>query len=333
VRFTLTALAAQGRDVKLAESRIEGYRNFCTKIWNAARFCEMNDCRYGADYDPAANTQRVNRWIVSQLAQVEPQVRRGIEDYRFNEAAQACYQFIWNTYCDWYLEFAKPLFQGSDEAAKAETRATALWVLHQALFLLHPIMPFLTEELWQQSGGGEERLMLLSDWPSFDAGLIDAEADASLGWAVRLISQIRALRSEMNVPPSATAPLVMVDAAPLTLERLERHGEAIRRLARVSDITEKNEAPKGSAQIVVGEATACLPLGDLIDLKAEAARLEKEIAKLDGEISRIQKKLANEKFVARAPDDIVASEREKMAEFQGSRDRLKTAHARVAEAG
>ncbi|HMA13272.1 MAG TPA: valine--tRNA ligase, partial [Kiloniellaceae bacterium] len=150
VRFTLTALAAQGRDIKLAESRIEGYRNFCTKIWNAARFCEMNECRYGPDYDPAANTQRVNRWIVSQLAQAEPRVRKAIEDYRFNEAAQALYQFVWNTYCDWYLEFAKPLFQGSDEAAKAETRATALWVLHRALFLLHPIMPFLTEELWQQ---------------------------------------------------------------------------------------------------------------------------------------------------------------------------------------
>jgi valyl-tRNA synthetase len=183
LRFTMAALAIPGGDVKPSNERIAGYRNFCTKIWNAARFCEMNDCRYEAGFDPAANRQRVNRWIVSQLAQVEPRVAKAIEDYRLNDAAQSLYQFIWHTYCDWYLEFAKPLLQGDDEAAKAETRATALWVLHQALFLLHPIMPFLTEELWQQSGAGEEKLMMLSDWPSFEAGLVDAEADASLaGW-------------------------------------------------------------------------------------------------------------------------------------------------------
>ncbi|MEP4561881.1 MAG: class I tRNA ligase family protein, partial [Nitratireductor sp.] len=242
--------------------------------------------------------------------------------------------FVWNLFCDWYLELLKPVFAGGDEAAAAESRACAAYALEQIYKLLHPMMPFMTEELWARTapdGAPREEMLAVTAWP--DLAFEDETAAAEINWLVELVSGLRSVRSEMNVPPSATAPLVMVDAAPLTLERLERHGEAIRRLARVSDIAEKNEAPKGSAQIVVGEATACLPLGDLIDLKAEAARLEKEIAKLDGEISRIQKKLANEKFVARAPEEIVASEREKMAEFQASRDRLKTAHARVAEAG
>ncbi len=332
VRFTLTALAAQGRDVKLAESRIEGYRNFCTKIWNAARFCEMNDCRYGADYDPAANTQRVNRWIVSQLAQVEPQVRRGIEDYRFNEAAQACYQFIWNTYCDWYLEFAKPLFQGSDEAAKAETRATALWVLHQALFLLHPIMPFLTEELWQQSGGGEERLMLLSDWPSFDAGLIDAEADASLGWAVRLISQIRALRSEMNVPPGAKIALIVNEASEASRARIAAHEALVKTLARAETIAFDQPVPKGAVQDVLDECSLVLPLAEVIDLAQEQARLKKEMDKLKGEITKLDKKLSNEQFLAKAPEEVVAEQRERLADSRQTMSKLQTALERLASA-
>ncbi|MEO9612020.1 MAG: valine--tRNA ligase [Nitratireductor sp.] len=334
LRFTLTIMAAQGRDVKLDPARVAGYRNFGTKLWNATRFAQMNGVAADPNFDPQAVRLTINRWILTELTRTEQAITTAIGAYRFNEAAGAAYGFVWNLFCDWYLELLKPVFAGGDEAAAAESRACAAYALEQIYKLLHPMMPFMTEELWARTapdGAPREEMLAVTAWP--DLAFEDETAAAEINWLVELVSGLRSVRSEMNVPPSATAPLVMVDAAPLTLERLERHGEAIRRLARVSDIAEKNEAPKGSAQIVVGEATACLPLGDLIDLKAEAARLEKEIAKLDGEISRIQKKLANEKFVARAPEEIVASEREKMAEFQASRDRLKTAHARVAEAG
>ncbi len=332
VRFTLTALAAQGRDVKLSESRIEGYRNFCTKIWNAARFCEMNDCRYPADFDPAANTQRVNRWIVSQLAQVEPRVRRAIEDYRFNEAAQALYQFIWNTYCDWYLEFAKPLLQGDNEAAKAETRATALWVLHQALFLLHPIMPFLTEELWQQTGEGDASLMTLSAWPAFGEDLADGEADATLGWVVRMIGQIRAVRSEMNVPPGARIALIVNEASADSKARIADHEALIKTLARVETIAFDQAVPRGSVQDVLDECTLVLPLAEVIDLAQEQARLKKEMDKLKGEITKLDKKLSNQQFLAKAPEDVVEEQRERLADSQQAMSKLQSALERLASA-
>ncbi|MVA97462.1 valine--tRNA ligase [Nitratireductor sp. CAU 1489] len=334
LRFTLTIMAAQGRDVKLDPARVAGYRNFGTKLWNATRFAQMNGVAADPDFDPQAVALTINRWILTELTRTERAITTAIGSYRFNEAASAAYGFVWNLFCDWYLELLKPVFAGSDEAAVAESRACAAYALEQIYKLLHPMMPFMTEELWARTapdGTPREDMLAVTGWP--ELGFEDEAAAAEINWLVDLVSGIRSVRAEMNVPPSATAPLVLVGAEPLTKERLKRHGEAIGRLARVSEITEKNEAPKGSAQIVVGEATACLPLGDLIDLKAEADRLEKEIAKLDGEISRIQKKLANEKFVARAPEGIVASEREKMAEFQASRDRLKTAHARVADAG
>jgi len=330
VRFTLTALAAQGRDIKLAESRIEGYRNFCTKIWNAARFCEMNQCRYEPGFDPAANEQRVNRWIVSQLAQVEPRVRRAIEDYRFNEAAQALYQFVWNTYCDWYLEFAKPLLQGEADEAQAETRATALWVLHRALFLLHPIMPFLTEELWQQTGEGEAQLMTLAPWPAFADSLVDAEADATLGWVVRMIGQIRAVRSEMNVPPAARIVLIVNDASAATKARLADHEALVKTLARVDTIAFDRPVPKGSVQDVLDECSLVLPLAEVIDLAQERQRLQKEMDKLKGEIVKLDKKLTNEQFLAKAPEDVVEEQRERLADSRQAVTKLQTALERLA---
>ena len=329
VRFTLTALAAQGRDIKLAESRIEGYRNFCTKIWNAARFCEMNDCAYGPDFDPAQNGQRVNRWIVSQLTQVEPKVRGAIDSYRFNEAAQALYQFIWHTYCDWYLEFAKPLFQGGDEAAKAETRATALWVLHKALFLLHPIMPFLTEELWQQTGGGDDQLMTTAAWPVFAETLGDAEADATLNWVVRMIGQIRAVRSEMNVPAGARIALIVNEASEASKARIDDHAALIKSLARVQDIAFDQPVPEGSVQDVLEESSLVLPLADVIDIAQEQARLKKEMDKVKGEIGKLDKKLANGQFLAKAPEEVVAEQRERLADSQQTMDKLQTALERL----
>ena len=328
LRFTLASLAVQGRDIKLAESRIAGYRNFATKIWNAARFCEMNDAAYGPEFDPAANANRVNRWIVSQLAQLEPRVRAAIEGYRFNEAAHELYQFVWHSYCDWYLEFAKPLLQSDDPGVLAETRATALWTLHRALAMLHPFMPFLTEELWEQSGA-DGGMLIAAGWPAIDRGLVDGEADGELGWLVEIVARIRAVRGEMNVPPGAKIPLILKGASAETQGRVAEHRALIDRLARLSDIGFGDAVPAGSIQDVVGEATIVLPLADVIDLEQERARLQKEIDRADGEIAKIDKKLSNRGFIAKAPATVVEENRERREEAEQARAKLAEALKRL----
>ena len=334
LRFTLAIMAAQGRDVKLDPARIAGYRNFGTKLWNATRFAEMNGVARNDDFWLQDAKLTVNRWILTELSRATREITEGITSYRFNEAAGAAYRFVWNLFCDWYLELLKPVFMGDDEAAKVESRAVAAFVLDEIYKLLHPFMPFMTEELWAHTAGeGQERTTLLchAEWPapSFE----DADAAAEINWLVDLVSGIRSVRSEMNVPPAAMAPLVMVGANEMTKARLERHDSAIKRLARVDDVTFAEAAPKGSAQIVLGEATACLPLGSLINLEAEAARLQKELGKVTEEVARIHKKLSNEKFVANAAPEIVAGEREKLVEFQEAQEKLNNALARVREAG
>ena len=333
LRFTLASLAVQGRDIKLAESRIAGYRNFATKIWNAARFCEMNEAAYGPDFDPADSESRVNRWIVSQLAQLEPQVKAAIEGYRFNEASHDLYQFVWHSYCDWYLEFAKPLLQSDDPAVRAETRATALWTLHKALTMLHPFMPFLTEELWEQTGPGSSHkdgsLLIAADWPAIDRALVDGAADGELGWLVEIVSRIRAVRGEMNVPPGAKIPLILKGASAETRDRVATHRALIDRLARLSDIRFGDAVPSGSIQDVVGEATVVLPLADVIDLDREKARLRKEIGRADGEIAKIDKKLSNRGFLAKAPPEVVEENRERREEADRARAKLSEALKRL----
>jgi valyl-tRNA synthetase len=329
LRFTLAIMAAQGRDVRLDPARVAGYRNFGTKLWNATRFAEMNGAALDPDFAPEDAKLTVNRWILTELSRATEAVTDGITSYRFNEASAAAYRFVWNQVCDWYLELLKPVFMGEDEAAKAESQKVAAYVLSQTYKLLHPFMPYMTEELWAHTAT-RDTLLCHADWPQAD--FEDADAAAEINWLIDIVSGIRSVRSEMNVPPAAIAPLVVVGGNSATRERLGRHEPAIRRLARVGDIGFATEAPKGAAQIVVGEATACLPLGDLIDLQAEAARLSKEIVKLDGEAQRIEKKLSNEKFVANAPDDIVAAEREKLAEFRDAKAKLETALARVRDA-
>ncbi|APH71903.1 valine--tRNA ligase [Aquibium oceanicum] len=334
LRFTLAIMAAQGRDVKLDPARVAGYRNFGTKLWNATRFAGMNGARLDPSFRPEDAKLTVNRWILTELTRAAGAVTRGITGYRFNEAAGAAYSFVWNLFCDWYLELLKPVFAGDDEAAKAEARACVAYVLDEIYKLLHPMMPFMTEELWALTapeGTPRADVLALTSWPQPD--FEDGDAAAEINWLVELVSGIRSVRSEMNVPPAAQAQLVMVGADATTRERLARHAPAIERLSRVSGISEADEAPRGAAQIVVGEATACLPLGGLIDLTAEEARIRKEIGKTEGEISRIEKKLSNEKFVANAPEEIVAAEREKLEEFKALLARLKVALERVTSAG
>ncbi|WP_048647830.1 valine--tRNA ligase [Nitratireductor soli] len=333
LRFTLTIMAAQGRDVKLDPARVAGYRNFGTKLWNATRFAEMNGVARDAEFKPENAKLAVNRWILTELTRAAKAITDGIASYRFNEAAGGAYRFVWSLFCDWYLELLKPVFAGTDEAAKAEARACAAYVLDEIYKLLHPMMPYMTEELWTHTAGdaGRDDLLALTAWPELD--FEDAEAATDINWLVDLVSGIRSVRAEMNVPPAAIAPLIAVGADETTRARIARHDPAIRRLARVGELGFAGEAPKGSAQIVLGEATFCLPLGDLIDLSAETARLQKEIAKMTGEMQRLEKKLGNDKFVANAPEDIVAAEREKLAEFADAKGKLEVALARVKEAG
>jgi valyl-tRNA synthetase len=327
-------MAAQGRDVKLDPARVAGYRNFGTKLWNATRFAEMNGVKRDPGFRPEDAKLTVNRWALTELSRATAEITAGIAGFRFNEASAAAYRFVWNLVCDWYVELLKPIFAGEDEAAKAESRAAMAHVLDEIYKLLHPMMPFMTEELWAQTAGeGAPRDTLLchAAWPAPD--FEDSEAAAEINWLIDLVSGIRSVRSEMNVPPAATAPLVLVGANAATRERAARHDPAIRRLARVSEVGFADAAPKGSAQIVIGEATACLPLGDLIDLKAESARLTKELAKNADEIARIEKKLGNPQFVAKAATEVVEAEREKLAELGEARDRLDAALARLADAG
>jgi valyl-tRNA synthetase len=329
LRFTLSALAAPGRDVKLAESRVEGYRNFATKLWNATRFCQMNGAQLDLSFEPQSARQKVNRWILGRLAAAKQEFETALAGYRFNDAANSLYQFTWGQFCDWYLEFAKPIFGGSDAAATAETRATAAWVLGQICHLLHPLMPFITEEIWGQLGGKGE--LIRANWPDYSADMGGPEAMAELDWVVRLISEIRGVRAEMNLAPAAQPPMLVQGASIATMKRLETYGELVRRLARVSQIDPLTGAPpKGAVQIPIEEAVFVLPLAGLIDVAKEKARLSKELTKTEGEIAKTEKKLGNTDFVAKAPPEVIEEQRERLAESQQSQRQLKSALERLA---
>ena len=328
LRFTLAAMAAQGRDIKLSAQRVEGYRNFATKLWNAARFAEINGCARDPGFDPHNSKQVLNRWIAHETVNATRQVTAAIEAYKFNAAAGAIYRFVWNIYCDWYLELIKPVLTGPDGAANDETRAATTWALDQILKLLHPFMPFVTEELWRVTGADRAAVLALSSWPQHD-GLDDAAAEAEIGWVIDLVTAIRAVRVEMNIPPGASLPLVLAGVSPETAERARRWSEFVQRLARVGEISFAPTPPPGAVQLVVrGEVTA-LPLKGVIDLTAERARLAKEMAKCDADIARVEAKLGNPNFVARAPEEVVEEEKEKREEAQMRKAKIAEALQRL----
>jgi valyl-tRNA synthetase len=329
LRFTLSALAAPGRDIKLAESRVEGYRNFVTKLWNAARYAEMNGCSFDAGFDPRACRHTVNRWIASATRDCAQAVTAALEAYRFDEAANRLYQFVWGTFCDWYLEFTKPILQGEDAAAQTETRAAIGWGLAQIVHLLHPIMPYVSEEVWAQFGGEGAGLLLTAPWPDLAPDLHDPASAAEMEWVVAAISAIRAVRSEINVPAAARVPLLVKDADAAAMTRLDRHREHILRLARVEGIALTDAAPAGSVSVVVEGTTLILPLGDVIDLNQEKARLGKEIGRLDADLAKFAAKLGNPGFLAKAKPEIVEEQREREADTRRDRDRLKAAYERL----
>jgi valyl-tRNA synthetase len=332
LRFTLAAMAAQGRDIKLSESRIEGYRNFATKLWNASRFAELNGCVRVAGFDPAAAREPLNRWILGEAAKAAAETAFAIEAYRFNDAANAAYRFVWSVFCDWHLELAKPVLQGpADPTARAETQATIAYVLDTIYALMHPFMPFLTEELWAikgEAGPRREGPLALGPWPT-QGFEVDEAVEAEIGWVVDLIAEIRSVKSEMGVPPSTLTPLVLVAPSERAETSARARSESIRRLARVSSVDRAEAAPPGSLELVVrGEAVA-LPLAGVVDLAAERARLDKEIVRVRQELAKVEAKLGNPDFVARAPEDIFAEHEERLETFQARLVKLNAARERL----
>ncbi len=333
LRFSLAILSG-ARDIKLSKTRIEGYRNFGTKLWNAARFCQMNECVADPAFDPGAVSETLNRWIRSQTTAAAHAVTTALDGADFAEAASVLYRYIWNVVCDWYLELAKPILNGGEGRAKAETRATIAWALDQALRLLHPISPFITEELWEQTaefGPARTTLLIEAPWPAPPAAWIDAEAEAEIDWLIALITEVRSVRAEMNVPPSAKPPLTLIAPDAETRSRLARNRERLCSLARLDAVREADAAPAGA--VLLGGVGAALSVAGFIDLAAERARLEKAAGNAEQDIARTAKKLANPDFIARAKGEVVEAERAKLAEAEATLARLKAGLARLETVG
>jgi valyl-tRNA synthetase len=327
LRFTLARAAAQGHDIRLGPQDVENNRNFATKLWNAARFAEINGCATVEGFDPRQAKEILNRWIAHEAAKTAAEVSEAIAAYRFNDAAAAVYRFVWNIYCDWYIELAKPLLTGPDCAAKDETRAMVAWARDEILKLLHPFMPFVTEELWAVTASPKrDSLLAVSEWPSLE-GIGDAKAEAEIGWVIDLITAIRSVRAEMNV--NVPLPLVMVRVGDHVWERTQHWSEFIMRMARISEVTRKSAYPQGAVQLVVRGEVAALPLAGIIDLAAERARLAKELAKADADIARVDAKLGNANFVARAPEEVVEEEKEKREEARARKAKIAEALERL----
>jgi len=329
LRFTLARNVNPGHDIRLGPQDVENNRNFATKLWNAARFVEFNEAKTVAGFDPKSARQPLNRWIAHETAKAAAEITQAIETYAFGDAAAAAYRFVWNVYCDWYVELSKPLLTGSDAAARDETRAMAAWARDEILKLLHPFMPFITEELWGVTAR-RDALLALSVWPQLE-GLADDKAEAEIGWVIDLITAVRSMRAEMNM--TAAIPLVLAGASTETQARAARWAEFIKRLARVSDISAAAAPPPGSVQLLIRGEVVALPLKGVIDLAAERARLGKEMQKAEADIARVDAKLGNANFVARAPEDVVVEEKEKRAEAVARKEKLAEAIARLKDTG
>ena len=332
LRFTLAIAAGPGRDIRMSDKRVEGYRNFGTKLWNAARFAQMNECSLWEAFEPSAVKHTLNRWIVSELTKTAHGVESALSAHRFDEAAQTSYAFVWGVFCDLYLELVKPLLNGEDEDAKSETRRTVAWVLDQILKILHPFMPFVTEELWDKTaefGPKRAGLLINEAWPKLDVSLIDEAAAAEVGWVVDLVTGLRSLRSETNVPAGAKVPALLIGASKETALRLERYQAEIDRLARLDYSVVADAAPAGSVTFVLGEAIVAIPLAGVMDIGAEKARLSKEIARCTKEIETVSRKLDNPGFVAKAPAEVIDEQRERRAAYEAEKQKYEAALTRL----
>ncbi len=331
LRFTNAAMASMGGVLKLDTSRIAGYRNFTTKLWNACRFAEMNGVweNHSTQATPPQAQATVNRWIMGETAKVRETVDAALADYRFNDAANALYAFVWGKVCDWYVEFAKPLFDG-DQAQ--ETRATMAWVLDQCMILLHPIMPFITEELWHLTGA-RDKICAHADWPEYGAELVDAGAMREMNWVIGLIETIRSARQQLRVPVGLKLNMVQLELSAEGQAALARNMALVSKLARIASLEQVDALPKGSITVAVEGGTFGLPLEGVIDIAAEKDRLQKTQAKAEKERAGIEGRLNNAKFVASAPEDVVSEAREKSALLADEIDRLGRALAQLQKIG
>src|SRR5690625_796553 len=333
LRYTLAAQEVQGRrDLRLSVDAVQGGRNFGTKLWNAARFAQMNGCyEEGAGQTvPPEARQTVNRWIIGETARTVAAVDKALGAYRFNDAASALYDHIWKVFCDWYVEFAKPLLQGEDKGAKAETQKVMAWALDHCLILLHPIMPFLTEALWDDLSA-RDRMLIHAQWPEIGADAADRAADAEMGWVIHLIEGIRSVRAELNVPPKARIAMVLTGYSAEAEARLSRNLPLIQRLGGLSEAVTSDEAPSGSVTLALEDSTANLQLADVINIEAERARLSKSLARIRKESSGLAQKLANEKFLAKAPEQVIEEQRERLAISESEAAKIEAAIKRLAE--
>ena len=330
LRFTLALAAGQSRDMRIGPARVEGGRNFATKLWNTARFCEMNGCNTVPGFDPAAVSHTVNKWIVAETFSAVSAVTSAIEALRFNDAAGAAYHFVYDVFCDWYVEITKPIFQSGGDDVKAETRATTAWARDQILKLLHPFMPFITEELWARTAETpRDTLLIEAEWPQI---AVPAGADAAtseMNWVMEFIKGVRSVRSEMNVPAGARIEALLTGAGAAAKDYLSRNQDVVLTMARLTRAEIADTIPKGSAQFVLDDAVVALPLGDVIDFAKERQRLEKDLKKAQDEIARFDAKLGNEQFVAKAPEEVLAEQREKRAEAAALAARLEEAIKRL----
>jgi valyl-tRNA synthetase len=327
LRFTMAAMESQGRDIKLDEKRVEGYRNFATKLWNAARFCQANGIGASETIEPPRADLPVNRWIIGETVKTVQALDLSLAELRYDESANVVYHFVWASFCDWYLELIKPVSIAEERGLiDEETRTVAGWVLDQILVMLHPFMPFITEELWGAMGKRPYPL-ILAKWPMPDARALDPQAGPEIDWLIRLVSAIRAARTELNVPPGARLPLHVRDAGGSTSERLARHAAALARLARVE--IAPGEASGGAAQVVIDEATFVLPIAGVIDLAAERARLAKALEAAEKERDSLAGRLANPNFVERAKPEAVEKARADHGEKASDAEKYRAALARL----
>jgi valyl-tRNA synthetase len=333
LRFTNAAMASLGGALKLDTKRIEGYRNFVTKLWNAGTYGDFKGTFDVPHADSAPETNLpLNKWIKGEIAKTRETVDAALETYRFNDAASTLYSFVWNTFCSQYLEFTKPVLDGDDAAAAAETKATYAWAFDQCLILLHPIMPFVTEELW----GAKERpkMLVRTDWPTYTAAdLVDAQADADLSWTVAMIEAIRSARAQMNVPGGDFVPLVVVGMEDSAKSAWAQNEALIKRFARIESLTEEDAMPKGTVALAVSGGAFGLPLDGIIDVAAEKARLEKTLGKLAKELGGLRGRLNNPKFADSAPPEVIEETKANLALRIDEEAKLKDAMSRLAELG
>lgn len=327
LRFFMAAMETQGRDINVSEARIQGYRNFATKLWNSARFGEMNECALPADFDENGVKHPVNRWIVAKVKEATVELTENLDNFRFSDAANTVYQFVWGAFCDWYIEMIKPILYGSNEEEKAETRAAFAWVLNRILVILHPFMPFITSELWNNTGTRSERLINAS-WPKNES--FDTAAIGDIDWVIELIGSIRSLRAEMNLPAGAKLTVLLKGANADSLAHLLRFKPIICSLARLEDICGyEDEITPDMVQSVFREASLLIPLKGVVDFAAERERLQKELAGLEQNLAGYERKLSNPSFVERAPAAVVEEEKRRRAEALENKAKVEEALARI----